>query len=174
MWNIINWWNMRRKGNWAQNTFNPKNPDKCLNMKMNNAKLPFYRSSWEAKMFNWCDENKNVVRWGSEILAIPYIYDIEKVKGIHKTHKYYPDLYCEIRNKQGLIEKFVIEIKPVKQKNKPIKPKRRTKKALKNYTYAVHEYVKNQNKWKYARSFCEGKNWKFRIVTEENIFNGEV
>jgi hypothetical protein len=170
MWNIFKWWHMKRKG-WTQGPFSPKNREKCMNTK--SGSLPFARSSWEFRMFHWCDENKNVIRWGSEILAIPYIYDIEKAKGIHKVHKYYPDIYCEIRNNIGEIEKIVIEIKPNKQKNKPIKPKNRTRKALKNYTYAVCEYVKNQNKWKYARSFCSGKNWKFRILTEENLFNGE-
>ena len=172
MWNLFNWWFMKKKGGWMQNHFSPKNKEKCMNLK--NGKLPFYRSSWELKVFNWCDENKNVVRWGSEILEIPYIYDIDAVNGVHKTRKYYPDIYCEIRNKEGVLNTYVIEIKPVKQKDKPIKPKRQTVKAMRNYTYAVHEYVKNMNKWKYARSFCEGKNWKFRLLTENNIFNGEI
>jgi len=171
MWNIIKWWQMKRKG-WVQGKFSPQYPEKCMNLK--SGKLPFARSSWEFYMFNMCDCNTNVIRWGSEILTIPYIYDIDKVKGVHKTRKYYPDIYCEIKNNKGEINTYVIEIKPHKQKNKPDKPKRRTQKALKNYNYAMCEYVKNQNKWKYARSFCDGKMWKFRILTEENIFNGEI
>ena len=174
MWKKIKWWIMKRKNGWLQNTFIPKNPNKCMNLNMKSGKMPYYRSSWELKMFNWCDENVNVIRWGSEILEIPYIYDIDKIKGIHKTRRYYPDIYCDIKNKQGIINTYVIEIKPNKQKNKPIAPKNKTKKAVQNYNYAMCEYVKNQNKWKYARSFCEGKMWKFRLLTEKNIFNGEI
>lgn len=171
MWKIFKWWQMKRKG-WVQGKFNPKNPNKCMNMKA--GKLPFARSSWEFYMFNWCDDNLNVIRWGSELFSIPYIYDIDKANHIHKTRKYYPDIYCEIKNKQNEINIYVIEIKPTRQKNKPVKPKNRTQKAIKNYNYAMCEFVKNQNKWKYARSFCEGKNWKFRLLTEKEIFNGDV
>lgn len=169
MFNLFNWWKMR-KGSWTQGVFNPEHPEKCINLRK--GKKPFARSSWEFKMMAWCDQNKNVVRWGSEIIAIPYIFDLEKVNGIHKTHNYYPDIYCEIRNKKGLIDIYIIEIKPIKQKNKPIVPKNKTRKAMKNYRYAVNEYVRNQNKWRYAKMFCEGKNWNFRILTEQNIFNG--
>lgn len=165
----MRWWQMRRH-NWVQGKFEPKNPQKCMNLHMSNAKLPFARSSWEFNMFHYLDENKNVVRWGSEILDIPYIYDIDKARGIHKTHKYYPDIYCEIINKNGNIVKYLIEIKPNKQKNKPVKPKNKTRKAMMNYQNALCEYVKNKNKWKYAQMFCEGKNWQFKILTEKDIF----
>ena len=164
---------MSKKRDWVQGEFTPKFPEKCMNLHMKSGKLPYARSSWEFKMFHWCDENRNVLRWGSEIIKIPYIFDMDKIKGIHKTHMYYPDIYCEVYNKQGKLNKFLIEIKPDKQKNKPTKPKTKTKKAMANYLYAVNEYVKNKNKWKYAKMFCEGKDWKFKILTENNIFTGE-
>lgn len=152
---------------WKQGYFIPTYPEKCINIKQ--GKNPFARSSWEFYMFNWCDKNANVIRWGSEIIKIPYIYDVEKVKGIHKTHMYYPDIYFE-KLKNGVKEIHLIEIKPIKQKNKPIVPKLKTKKAIRNYYKALYEYVKNQNKWKYARMFCEGKCWKFGLLTENEIF----
>ena len=170
---IKNWIiSMRKKGGWKQGLFTPKFPDKCINV--TNGKRVFARSSWETKMFNWCDLNQNVVKWGSEIIKIPYIYDIDKSRGIHKTHNYTPDLYCEIRNNKGYIDKYIIEIKPQKQKDKPIAPKRRTPKAVRNYYLALYEYVRNQNKWRYANLFCEGKNWKFKVITDDTLFRRTI
>ena len=51
------------------------------------------RSLWERRMCKYLDENKNIIRWGSEELAIPYYSPVDK-----KLHRYYPDFLVEKRN----------------------------------------------------------------------------
>jgi hypothetical protein len=154
---------IRNDNGWDQNYFTPRFPDKCINSL--SGKPVIYRSSWEKRFFNYCDMNANVVKWGSEIISIPYIHQLD-----NKKHTYYPDIYCEIKNKEGVVEKFIIEIKPKNQLDKPRLPKTKTKKALKNFNYSMTQYIKNQDKWKYAKMYCETRNYKFKIMTEENLF----
>jgi len=172
MWNFLKKAiGMGSRHNWKQGEFTPQHPEKCINS-MANKKI-IYRSSWELRVFNWADTNKNVVKWGSEIIKVPYVFDLDVAQGNKKLRNYWPDIYAEILNKDKIKETFLIEIKPVKQGKPPKKPKNPTKKAISNYNNAYATYVKNMNKWKYARVFCEGKNWKFKTLTEENIFKGE-
>lgn len=155
---------IRRDSKWHQGEFKPKFPDKCLNIKM--GKMPIiYRSSWEKRFFNYCDSNNNVLKWGSEIFSISYIYDMDK-----KKHTYYPDVYCEAIDKTGKVVKYLIEIKPENQVCSPKPPKNKTQKSMKNFNYRMMEYIKNQNKWKYAKMFCEVRNLKFKVMTEQNLF----
>ena len=100
----------------------------------------------DLKIFDLGDLNQNVIKWGSEILEVPYIYDVDK-----KVHKYYPDIWCKLRGKDGKVQTYLIEIKPQKQESKPKLPRNKTRKAMRNYNIALLEYIKNQNKWKYAR-----------------------
>jgi hypothetical protein len=109
--------------------------------------------------------NKNVTLWGSEVFEIPYIYEIDQ-----KLHRYYPDFYLEMIDSNKKLSKFLIEIKPKKQMSKPIPPKNKTEKAIKNYNYAMCEYIKNMNKWKHARMFCEARDTKFKVLNEDIIF----
>lgn len=154
---------LHRNEKYDQNYFIPKNKDKCINY--NDSKKIIYRSSWEKRFMNFCDMNKKVIKWGSETISIPYIYDIDQ-----KVHNYYPDFYLEMLNKDGKKVKYLIEIKPKKQMNIPQIPKRKTKKAMNNYNYAKCEYIKNKNKWKSANSFCDVRNIKFRILNEDILF----
>lgn len=128
-------------------------------------KKPIFRSSWEKRMCTFFDTSRSVIKWGSEIVVIPYIYSIDQ-----KEHKYYTDFYAEIIDKQGNIKKWIVEVKPYKQTLKPKEPKNKTKKAMKNYMYAINTYIKNQDKWKYAKEFCDFNNLIFKIITEKNIF----
>ena len=146
-----------------QSYFVPKNPKKCTNVRR--GQQIFARSSWETRMFNWLDLNENVLEWGSEIVKVPYIFDVDQ-----KLHNYIPDILCRIKENDNKIQVYLLEIKPQKQTQPPKVPRNKTKKAVKNYAYAKQQYIQNQNKWKYAKSFCEGKKWKFRLVTEQNLF----
>ena len=69
-----------------------------------------------------------------------------------------------------MVHTYLIEIKPRKQESKPKVPRNKTRKAMKNYNIALIEYVKNKNKWKYAKRYCEGKDWRFKILNETNLF----
>ena len=62
-----------------------------------------YRSLWERKFMVYCDDNNDIVEWGSEELIIPYVSPLD-----HKRHRYFPDFY--IKTKNG--DKFMVEIKP--------------------------------------------------------------
>ena len=64
-------------------------------------------------------------------------------------------------------ERYLIEIKPKAQLQKPNPPKRKTKKAVKNYKYAYEMYVTNMCKIQYAEDFCAKKGMKFKIITED-------
>lgn len=131
--------------------FKPKNPDKYKG----NVNNIIYRSSWERSVFKWLDENKDIKKWSSEEVIIPYFYEIDK-----SYHRYFPDVYYETTENK----KFLIEIKPHKETQKP-KGKRRTK----QYIEEGYTYIKNQNKWEAAEHYCKKKGWKFSIWTEKHL-----
>lgn len=119
-----------------------------------------YRSSWELKLMNWCDTTSSVLEWGSEVAVIPYISPVD-----NKIHRYFVDFYMKIQDKNGNIEKYLVEVKPKKFTKEPVKPKRVTKQFIEEvYTYGV-----NQAKWKAAREFCEDRRWKFVVLTEDEL-----
>ena len=72
------------------------------------------------------DFNKNVLRWGSEELVVPYISPKD-----NKPHKYFPDFIAEVKNNDDEIETLVIEVKPKKQTMKPAIKKSTNKKNAK-------------------------------------------
>lgn len=119
-----------------------------------------YRSLWERKFCVYCDTNENILEWGSEELALPYRSPID-----NKIHRYFPDFYIKVKESNGSIKKYLIEIKPKKQTIEPIPQKRKTK----GYIYEVYEYAKNQAKWKAAKEFCEDRQWTFKILTEDDL-----
>ena len=65
-----------------------------------------YRSLWERSFMKYCDDNPDVVEWGSEEIVIPYISPIDG-----KRHRYFPDFY--VTTSKG--DKFLVEIKPKRQ-----------------------------------------------------------
>ena len=120
-----------------------------------------YRSLWELKFMNYCDKNENILEWGSEELWIPYVSPKD-----NRVHRYFPDFYIKYRNRQGNIQKSLIEIKPLKQTKKPnMSPKRKTK----TWMNEVVTYGVNQAKWRAAEEFCEDRLWDFKILTEKEL-----
>lgn len=118
------------------------------------------RSLWERRVCKYLDENVNVIRWGSEELAIPYYSPVDK-----KMHRYYPDFIAEIKSPDGSVRTYVIEVKPKKQTKAPEKKKKQTKSYIREcMTFAV-----NEAKWKSANEVCEQKGWNFIILTEDDI-----
>lgn len=119
-----------------------------------------YRSSWELKFMRWCDYNKNVLEWGSETTIIPYRSPVDS-----KVHRYFVDFYIKIKNKDGKISKYLVEIKPEKFTKPPIIPKRKTKRFIQE----VFNYGTNQAKWKQANKFCLDRGWEFLVLTEKDL-----
>ena len=106
-----------------------------------------YRSSWELKFMKWCDNNDNILEWGSEELPIPYISPLD-----NRVHRY-------------VTKKYLVEVKPQKFTKEPKVPARKTKKFLQE----VMQWGVNQAKWKFATEFCEDRGWKFIILTEKEL-----
>jgi len=115
-----------------------------------------YRSSWELKFFNWCDRNPDILQWSSEEVVIPYKSPMD-----NKWHRYFPDVLVQTANGT-----FLIEIKPFKETREPKKRSRVTK----NYLYEVRTWGINSAKWEAAIEFCEDRKWKFKIITEKELF----
>ena len=116
-----------------------------------------YRSLWERKFMVYCDTNDNVLEWSSEEKIVRYYDPISK-----KVRRYFPDFLIKVKESNGSIKKYMIEIKPSKQTVPPQKPQRQTKK----YISEVYEYAKNQAKWEAAREWCADRGYEFKVITE--------
>jgi hypothetical protein len=119
-----------------------------------------YRSSWERKFMVYCDTNVNVLEWSSEETIVRYYDPISK-----KVRRYFPDFLIKVKESDGSIKKYMIEIKPSKQTVPPPKPKRQTQK----YISEVYEYAKNQSKWESAREWCADNGYEFKVITEHEL-----
>lgn len=154
---------------WKQNYFTPRFPEKVTN-----TNPIFYRSSYEERFMNYLDLNRNVIRWGSEVLTIPYLNEVDG-----RTHRYITDFVVEMRDATGKINKLVVEVKPSNQSEQldemgnlilPKEPKKKSMKALQNYLNKVNTIRKNHSKWKAAREFCRKNGYQFTVITEKDLF----
>jgi hypothetical protein len=124
-----------------------------------------YRSSWEKKFCHWCDHNTEVISWVSEPFSIKYFNILDK-----KFHEYFPDFYLKM-NRDGIIEEYVVEIKPKAQLQKPEIPKRKTTKSVANFKSAYETYVRNLCKTDALRKAAEQRKFKVMLITEDsNLF----
>ena len=137
--------------NWAQGIFTPTNPQKYIG-KHN----PKYRSGWEFTFMQFCDKNDAVLKWASEAIAIPYM---NPVTG--KRANYIPDFFIVYQNKYGKQIAEMVEIKPKKQSL----IESRTASARDRAIVAV-----NHAKWAAANAYCKQNGFKFRVVTEDDLF----
>lgn len=145
-----------------QGYYNPQFPEKYA------GKPPIiYRSSWERKFMIWCDMNDKVITWASEPVEIKYWSRQD-----NKPHLYYPDFYFKQKKQDGSTKEYLVEIKPKAQIQKPQPPKKNSRKALKSYKFLAEQYVKNMDKYNAAKTYCEGRNWNFIVLTEDTILNG--
>jgi hypothetical protein len=115
-----------------------------------------YRSNWERRFMRYCDLNESITTWASEEIGIPYINPIDR-----KRHTYYPDFI--IKTNKG--KKYMIEIKPFAQTQKP-KPKTKKTKAFMRESL---EYIKNVSKWQAADNYCIDNGLEFKIFTEKEL-----
>ncbi len=136
--------------------YKPENPNKYFG----NADKIICRSLWERQVCKFFDKNKNITKWSSEELSVPYYSNVD-----HKWHRYYPDFLIE-KMAGGKKEILLIEVKPKKQTKKPI----RGKKKQKTYINECITYEINQAKWKAAKEYSSKKGWTFKILTEDDIF----
>lgn len=141
---------------YTQGTYKPQNPSKYVGQ--NN---PIFRSGWELKFFRWADTNQNILFWGSENIIIPYLNPLD-----NKVHRYFVDNFVVFKDKDGNKRKFLIEIKPSKQVEKPIANNRKKKSTI---LYEQTTWITNQAKWDAAKKWAEKKGYQFIILTEKEL-----
>lgn len=125
-----------------------------------NSNNIIYRSLWERKFMRYCDLNENILEWGSEEIVIPYRSPLDG-----RVHRYFVDFYIKVKDIDNKIQKYLVEVKPKKQTKEPRVQKRMTK----SYIREVTEYAKNQAKWSAAKEFCDDRNYKFILITEDEL-----
>jgi hypothetical protein len=106
------------------------------------------------------DENSGVVEWSSEEIVIPYVSPVDG-----KWHRYFPDFFVRVKNKSGLLESMILEVKPKSQSAPPTKRNRVTQK----YITEVMTWGVNEAKWKAAVEYCKDRSWTFKVITEEDL-----
>ena len=104
----------------------------------------------------YCDDNPDIIEWGSEEIIIPYVSPIDG-----RRHRYFPDFF--VKTSKG--DKFLIEVKPKSQTKPPKVPRRKTKRFI----YETDEWGKNQANWEAANAVCQRNGWKFIILTEDHL-----
>lgn len=133
--------------------FVPNNPTKYLG----NPTNIWYRSMWERRVMVHLDTNSSVLEWSSEEIIIPYLSPID-----NRYHRYFPDFF--VRTNIGAI---ILEVKPRAQ---AIMPEKKGEKVTKRYLQEVMTYGINQAKWKAAEEYCLDRGWKFKVITEKELF----
>jgi hypothetical protein len=138
---------------YTQGIFVPRNKEKFLGSKA------IYRSSLELRFMKFCDNNQNVVKWGSENVVIPYLNPLDG-----KIHRYFVDNFVQIKEGDK-IKRYLVEIKPSKQLSPPTTKYRKKS----NLIYEQTMYITNQAKWQAARDWCNKKGLEFIILTEKHL-----
>ena len=118
------------------------------------------RSSWETRFALWCDRNPAIVKWSSEETIIPYRCHTD-----NRIHRYFVDFRIKVKQTDGSIKTYIVEIKPHAQTRPPEYPGRKTKRFI---TESL-TFVKNQSKWKAAEEWCKDRGYEFKIITEREL-----
>ena len=145
--------------NYTQGTYEAVNKDKYVG-----TRAARYLSGWELEVFRWCDRSPNILKWGSEVVVVPYYNPVKQRKA-----RYLVDVYMKYRNKSGEIKEALIEIKPLSQCKKPSKGRRKKEST---YIEECLTYSVNQAKWEAASKYAAERGWEFRAITENSIFKG--
>ena len=82
-----------------------------------------------------------------------------------KWRRYFPDFYMKVKEANGKVQSYLVEVKPLKQTKCP-KPRRVKTKA---YLSEVMTYATNAAKWEAAIEYCDDRKWKFKLITEREL-----
>lgn len=141
----------KRGTKFANDIYIPVNTEKYVG-----SHKPQYRSSWELQFMRFLDHHPSVIQWASEPFRIPYYNQYKRSQSV-----YIPDFLVVYQSKSGNKTAELLEVKPKKQ----VTPAYAKTKAEK---FAV---ALNMMKWEAAAAYCKNKNMKFRVITEEDLFN---
>jgi hypothetical protein len=142
---------------YVQGFYRPRNPQKYIG----DINQIVFRSSFEYKAFQWCDETPSILEWASEAFPIRY-FDPTTMK--HR--RYFPDLFLKIQESDGTVKKYIVEIKPERQLSPP---KQSSRKKTKTYITESMTWEKNNAKWQAAERFCELNGLHFMKITEYDL-----
>jgi hypothetical protein len=135
----------------AKGRYIPRNPQKYWG----NPNNIYFRSSWELTCCKFFDMSNAVSRWNSEEIHISYISPRD-----HRVHQYWPDFMVELINANKEIERWLIEVKPLKE----------TSIEHAKTVYDKIAVAVNQAKWDAAIKFAAANNMKFKVITELDIY----
>ena len=137
---------------YAKGKYHPVNQEKYAG-----RNVPTYRSSWELSFMRFCDNHPSVIQWASEAISIPY-----KNPLTGNNTFYIPDFFIMYQDKNGRHHAELIEVKPRKQTTlKDARSPRDKAAAMVNYA-----------KWAAADAWAKQNGMVFRVVTEDNIYQG--
>lgn len=148
----------RSKRAWKQGFFSPNHPEKYT------GTYPIvYRSSLELDVMRFFDCNSNILQWKSESVVIWYIKPTD-----NRKHKYFTDFMVEIKDRNGVCRKYIIEVKPYKQTIPPVAHGNKKQKTIitEQLNYAI-----NSAKWEAAEEWCKRNGYIFSKITEKDIKN---
>jgi glutaredoxin len=143
-------------GKYLKGKYHPIKPQKYVG----DVKKIIYRSSYEYKFCVYCDTTGKILRWNSEEIVVPYYNVVDK-----KMHRYFVDFWVEIKNNDGSINQYLIEVKPQYQ---TIEPKKKSRKS-KKYLMEMKTWITNKAKWEAAKIYAEERNAKFLIFSEREL-----
>lgn len=144
-----------------QGYFIPRNIEKYIG----DYKNIIYRSGWELKFMQYCDDNNAIINWSSEPISIPYISPID-----NRQHTYYVDFYVKVLE-FDILKQYLIEIKPSKYTNIQLKEsKDMTPKQREKYQKYLQDVAINIIKWKTAEVYAKSLGYEFKVWTEEVLF----
>jgi len=158
---------------YKQGNFIPDNKDKVI--KLNDKGGVYYRSGYEFKIYRYLDLNPDVTTWGAEFIEIPYEKismkktDWGEMQQKKTSHKYYPDVYYELKKSDGTISKVLAEIKPYAETKAPVMKQNANAKQLTNFEYSMNLWNANMFKWEKAIEYCKSREIKFIIISEKYI-----
>lgn len=152
---------LTRNRRYRQGQYRPLNPGKYIGNPCN----IIYRSGWEKIFLQWCDITPSVLAYGSEELVIPYISPLDG-----KQHRYFIDFFIVVKQSDGAVKKFAVEIKPLAQTKPPKIGKKTINESLKR---AIDTYTVNQAKWEAARAHCRRTGTEFIVLTEKELIKGK-
>ena len=154
-------------GQWKNGIYKVQNPDKYM---LPNKEV-HYKSSLEERMCYYLDNNTNVIRWQYEGFNIVYPKPIFEAGRLHhvEEHKYVLDFYAEIKDKDGTVKKYLLEIKSKSATSPPIRPKKLTTKTSQRYLQECALYAVNSNKWMTAKKWCNDHGIIFKMVLDDAI-----
>lgn len=153
--------------------FIPKNPQKYIAANINDI---IARSSWELTFMMNLDQNESILAWMSESLPTRTIH--KGISGIPyrnpltgKWTIYVPDFFVVYVDKNKKQHAEVVEIKPFDETlaynstAQSMSARTGKYKRLKEARQIV-----NAAKFKAAIQFCASRGWRFRVVTERELF----